>query len=122
METVKAYLNYGRWLVRCPKHGKNGLLEVTPQTKDYIAPCCFPGIVASFPSVIKGRVMQLPDVSARATARKLAQQAGEIYSIEFPENMQEILDIVKLRPIQNQNWIMGETIDQLQADNVANGI
>jgi len=117
METVKAYINHGRWLVDCPKHGKNGAVEVAPDTAEYIAPCCYPGVIAQFTGVVKGQIKNVVDTSARATARRMAHEKGEVYQIVFPKNADKILAIIQKRPIQNQNWIPGETLKFLQAEN-----
>lgn len=121
MSTVTAYLNFGRWLVDCPKHGKNGATEVTLGTTEYIAPCCYPGSVAQFVGVTKGRITVIPDESARATARNLALENDEVYQVIFPEDAPQILEALAVRPIKNQNWVPGETVEFLQAENVEHG-
>jgi len=118
MEKVMAYLNYGRWIVDCPKHGKNGALEVTRETTEYIAPCCYPGSIATFTGVIKGILRNVPDVSARATARNLAVQNNEIFEVVFPEDVEAVLSAVSIRMIQNQNWTADETVEFLHSENV----
>jgi hypothetical protein len=122
MSTVTAYLNYGRWLVNCPKHGKNGATQVSLETTEYIAPCCYPGITAQFMAAGKGKITVIPDESARATARNLAVENEEVHQVVFPENFSEIMAVVSLRPIQNQNWEPGETLEFLQAENNEHGV
>lgn len=122
MSTVNAYLNFGRWLVQCPKHGKNGATEVLLGTTEYIAPCCYPGIVAQFVGIVKNKITVIPDESARATARNLARENDEIYQVIFPENLAEIVVETSARPIQNQNWEPGETVEFLQAENAEHGV
>lgn len=122
MEKVQAYLNHGRWLVDCPKHGKNGTLEVSPTTTEYVAPCCYPGVIATFMGVVNKQMQIVPDVSARSTAYRRAREAGEIYEVVFPEDMQEIMSVVSERPIPNQNWVQEETVEILQAENEENGV
>ena len=121
MKTVKAYMNHGRWIVDCPKHGKDGAMEVKETDKEYIAPCCFPGIIASIPVMRKSQFKVIPDISARATAKRLAIQAGEVYEIVFPAKLAEIKAIMEVRPIHNRHWTT-ETVAALKKENKAHGV
>lgn len=116
MEKVQAYLNHGRWLVDCPKHGRNGTLEVQVTDTEYIAPCCYPGVIAQFTGMVKNRVQSVPDISARATAHARARTDGEVYEIAFPENMNEIMDALRGQPVTMQNWVSGDSIEFLLSD------
>lgn len=120
MKTVKAYINHGRWLVDCPKHGIDGAMEVTEKDTVYICPCCYPKIIASFTGMVKNKLQHVPDISARATARKMAKEADEIYMITFPEKLADIKTIMDARPIHNRNWTT-ETIAALKKENKAHG-
>jgi len=106
--------------VDCPKHGNAGAMEVKETDKEYIAPCCYPQIIASIPVLKGGRFMHTPDTSARATGRRLAAQAGEVYQVVFPEKIAEITTIMGFRPINNRNWTT-ETIAALKKENKAHG-
>lgn len=121
-QQVFAYLNYGRWLVDCPKHGRNGTLEINRTDTEYIPPCCYPGAIAQYTGVVKGMIRNVPDVSRRATAHNQAHAKDEIYEIVFPEETEQILTAVSGRMIQNQNWTPGESLDFLLAENIQNGI
>jgi len=121
MKTVKAYINHGRWLVDCPKHGTAGAMEVTEKQTEYIPPCCYPQSIASFQAVKKGRIQRVADISARATAQRLAKEADEIYTIVFPEKIAEIKTIMDARPIHNRHWTT-ETIAALKKENKAHGV
>lgn len=121
MKTVNAYMNHGRWLVDCPKHGVDGAMEVKETDKEYIAPCCYSGIIASLPVIKNNRFMFTPDLSARATAKRLAKQADEIYTIMFPDKLAEIKAIMDKRPIHNRHWT-NETIAALKKENKAHGV
>ena len=116
MEKVQAYLNHGRWLVDCPKHGRNGTLEVQVTDTEYIAPCRYPGTIAQFTGMVKNRVQNVADISARATARARARKDGEVYEIVFPENMNEIMDALRGQPVTMQNWVPGDSIEFLLSD------
>lgn len=120
MKTVKAYMNHGRWLVDCPKHGIDGAMEVTEKDTEYICPTCYPKIIASFTGLVHGVLKHAPDISARATARRMAKEADEVYAIVFPEKLAEITAIMDARPIHNRHWTT-ETIAALKKENKAHG-
>jgi hypothetical protein len=40
----------------------------------------------------------------------------------WPDDIAAIVDTLMQRPQQNRNWIPGETLVQLQAENVAHGV
>lgn len=111
MKTVIAYMNSNRWLVKCPKqHGGD-----MPAGDEYICPVCYPGIIASYFVVRNGRVMNIPDKSARATARKMAGANGEIYRVKFPANKAKIEQALEILPQRRRHW-SGKGIKELSAD------
>ena len=118
MKQAHAYMNHGRWLVRCPVHNK-GAAQVKPPIDKYIPPCCHPDIVAGFQGVVKGRVQYVPDTSARKTARIQAEAAGDVYEVVFPDNWRDIESVLSRRPVENRNWTPGETLAGLHGENVA---
>ena len=106
MKTVQARLNWGRWIVDCPKEHNpldSKSLEVKPgRDTQFICPACYPQSIAQFVGMVNGKIQPVPDVSARRTARRLAEEKGEIYNIIFPDNLAEIEAAVSVRPQQNQ--------------------
>lgn len=117
MKTLKARLNWGRWIVDCPKED-GGALEVVPNVdKLFVCPVCYPQSIASHVGMIGGRIANVPDVSARRTGKALAEANDEVYSIEYPEGMERIVELVGKRPQQNRNWQDGETLAFLQQEN-----
>lgn len=123
---VKARLNWGRWIAECPKQHTpldSVTLEVVPgKDTTFICPSCYPKSIASHAGMVSGRFQIVPDISARRTAKYMAEQAGEIYDIEYPADIAQILEAVQSRAQQNQNWEHGETLEQLAQENVDNGI
>lgn len=93
MRTVTAYFNYGRWLVDCPKHGKEGIngvagvAEVTKDNPEFIAPCCYPNVIAGFPGMVKGQIKYIIDKSSRRTAISAARENDDIYTAIFPDEV-----------------------------------
>jgi hypothetical protein len=126
---VFAYLNHSKWVVDCPKCGKEGatLAENRPEisqywtdNNEYICPKCYPGMIS-----ISGK---LPDGkyqfnrSARDAAMAKAAVNDEIYTVEFPDERWEIMKLVEKRPPENRNWIPCETLDFLKQENTERGI
>lgn len=86
MKTVQAFLNYGRWLVRCPEHPKSGVMQLDSQKdKTFICPVCYPGIIARLTVARGGKITHIFDQNAQRTARKMAEQNGDVYQVEYPE-------------------------------------
>lgn len=47
---------------------------------------------------------------------------GKWREIVWPENAEEIENVLAVRPIDNRHWSPGETIDELKAENVAHDL
>jgi hypothetical protein len=88
----------------------------------FICPVCYPQSIAVFVGIVGKKLGAVPDRSARKTARIQAEQNNEIFPIEYPKNAEKILEIVKKRPVENQNWTPGETLAFLRQENKDNGI
>lgn len=122
MPTVAARLNWGRWITECPK-GDGGAMEVKPgEGVQFICPICYPQSIAQFVGIINGKIQPAPDLSARRTARKLAEEDGAIYTVLFPDNLAEIEALISARPQQHKNWEPGETLEFLTQENKDNGL
>lgn len=119
---IKVRLNWGRWIAECPK-GDGGVMEVKPDVDStFICPECYPKSIAMFAGIINKRFVKSPDISARRTARLMAEAAGDVYDVEYPEDMAEILQILSTRNKENQNWEPGESVAFLIAENSKHGI
>ena len=132
METVQAIYNAGRWIVYCPKHGREASAvladekhnsEFAEQSKhvmneEYICPVCYPGIIARMTVVRNGRIETIPDRSARRSARLMAEKDGKIYKVVFPDEREEIEQILSSRAHLRRNWDgPHETLDFLRREN-----
>lgn len=131
MRQIMARYNAGRWLVDCPIHGAEGAVlacayngidpsqsKFWTENNEYICPVCYPGIVAEFLAPRNGRIEKVPDRSARRTARLLAAAQDEIYQVVFPDEREQIEDVLKERPKLQRNWDgPHESISFLQAEN-----
>lgn len=96
MKKITPIYNHGRWIVTCPKHGTAGAMLAE---NEYICPACYPGILAFMDVVRGGRVQRIPDISARKTARLLAEQNDDVYTVNFPAKRKEIeAELAKLPP------------------------
>jgi hypothetical protein len=111
MKTVYAEINQGRWIIHCPDFPDAHATEVNPNSdKTYICGACYQDK--------DGSARRYPDASAQARASK----SDKVYSITYPADIPAILDALRYRPTPNMNWTPGESIQYLQADNIAHGI
>jgi len=126
MKTVQARLNWGRWIVECPKpHGllDSTALEVDPlRDRTFICPACHPKTIAQFVGAVNGKIQAVPDISARKTGRLLAEKAGDVYEIEYPKDMDKIEQTLAVRAKENRNWEPGETLTALKRENKEHGL
>lgn len=53
-----------------------------------------------------------------ANHRGACLDCGRIYQIDFPRDRQRIEAALIQRPTRNRNWLPGETVDQLIAENI----
>jgi len=125
---VEAYLNHGRWVVDCPKCGKQGSTLAEPKpiespysaiNGEYICPNCYPGMVVITRRTTTGVIF---NETSRAIARARAKANNEIYEVVFPANRKEIETVVCLRRLDYQNWEPGETISFLKNENKQIGV
>lgn len=110
MKTVKAFLNHGRWLVQCPKHG---ILGAMPAEDEYICPVCHPKSIAKFLVLKSGQLQSVNDRSARRTAYLEAQAKGEIYTVTFPKQKESIEKELSKLPEDKKHW-NGESMQTLK--------
>ena len=108
MKKVYAELNFGRWIVRCPDFPVSHATEVNPNSDTtYTCGACYLDR--------DGSAKRYPDASAQARAAK----DNKVYTIVYPGNLPALVDALRYRSTQNMNWIPGESLGYLQADNIA---
>jgi hypothetical protein len=123
-----AYLNFGRWIVDCPKCGKVGATLAEPDlkiaqysaNKTFICPKCYPGMVAYSGKNANGSLKF--NTSLQSLARKKAEKNNDVYKVVFPTNKKEIETVLSGRNLENKNWIPGETIEFLKKENKEHGV
>jgi hypothetical protein len=122
--SVSPYMNWGRWLIACPKCGTK--FSVRKRDTEFTCSVCHPDLMAvAYNRVIdsRGREIFRPvdDDDLRMEAREKAKKIGESYPIAWPQNLKEIEAILLMRPNKaNRNW-KTETPDELRAENLAHG-
>jgi hypothetical protein len=128
--TVQAILNCGRWIVMCPDDPE-GLHagEVDPDNDTiFICAGCYPDMNAKafLPFVQDGKTLYRPvdDLVLQQAAADQAAADGNVYTIQFPTDpaVSDIMAAVQMRPTANMNWVPGETLDDLNQENIDNGI
>lgn len=130
MQQVKAYYNWlSGWIWDCPKCNdkpydgtKPNISEKAGKGKPGICSRCYPGIHAMMQANYEGRLVQVPDLSARARAYAEAEKRGEIYEVVFPRNEEKIMALLRKRPRKNMNWWPGISLKELQRENIEHGV
>ena len=118
--------NHGRWLATCPECNQANKIERGQRTMGCAA--CYPDLraMAYEPHVIqrtgKTVLRSVPDVDAREEARAKAQEAGQVYEIQWPQDVKQIEKILSKRKSENKNWIPGETVQDLIVQNISHGV
>lgn len=121
MESIVVYHNHGRWLATCPVCREAN--EVKRGQSTLICIVCNPGIKAMgyVPHTDRrGKVIlrPCPDVDARAEAKAKAR----VYRLIFPADAKDMEKVMRKRPLDKRNWIPGETLQDLKAQNIAHGL
>ena len=121
---VEAIVNAGRWVVRCPDdpEGKHfGLVDFGQQ--HFICPGCYPDTMATaFQKREDDLFIPVPDAGKRIAAKDNAEKDSQRYTIIFPANAAAIMDTLRQRPAQAMNWHPEETVEYLEAENIAHGV
>lgn len=133
MTDVIASMNYGRWLVNCPKCGAPLPAEIG---KGYtVCPVDWPDIQAwAFVPAEGGIFRRVPDVVRRQEAIEAARQAGELYTPVYPRDKDAMMKVLRQRPTENMFWYppghekllargkQSEDLNDLITENVAHGL
>lgn len=95
---VKVYFNWGRWIADCPSLVCKGAEKLERWQRSSLCRC-------------------------RDTQICLhGEYCGTIYEVEWPAFADEIEALMGVRPLENRNWWPGETVADLEAENVAHGV
>ncbi len=93
---MNAYYNHGRWVVECPAQDCRAALLAPATVCD-----CRDEMVCDHPQV----------------------PCGTLSRTVMPKNAGEIQRLLDFRPKRvNRNWLPGETLEELKAENVTNGV
>lgn len=47
---------------------------------------------------------------------------GLVHEVDWPEDRKRIEGLLRVRPALNQNWLPGETVEMLAAENIDSGV
>lgn len=136
---AQAYVNYGRWLAKCPKCGSANPIK----TADKVFVCaglnCYPDLLAmkqtlkldaeGIKKVLSGELLSLDieptvvvDIDKRKSAVLRARAAGEEYEIVFKYEPKKIDNLLRQRQWINMHWYPEETLADLKDQNDILGI
>ena len=96
--TIDAYLNWGRWVVHCASNECVSAARVQPMQAYSECQCADTDVCAHGPVC-----------GTRARIRWQADPAA----VELA---------VRRRPVQNRNWLPGQTLTDLHTENIAHGV
>lgn len=116
-----AYVNHGRWLVDCPECGSPILLK--PENETAICPVCNPGVMAT---TFQRRQLRsgaevfdlIPDHERRQDETAKARP----FKVVIPKDWKKIFEMLRKRHVSFMNWLPGETLDDLKAENILHGL
>lgn len=101
---MTAYYNYGRWVVDCPASDCYAALRVSEAS-----------------SVVS--VWMVCDCGDESACDHQQIPCGRAFEVALPDDRQDIEAVTGLRPRRaNRNWVPGETVRDLQAENLRHGV
>lgn len=116
---LKVFINHGRYMVHCPTCNNAHTVELNVKT--FVCAACWQGLNAKkFETDKFGALVDVPHVQKIFETRDQAKAAGEEHELEFPSA--EVMKILRPRPVENMNWIPGETLEFLRAENKDHGL
>lgn len=93
VDTIYAYVNHGRWMVKCP-FCPSAQVAFSSDKRFFCAEC------ANVTNGSKYIAVLWPEDAQRERIEKLLMKRG----------------------LENRNWVVGETISQLESENTSRGI
>lgn len=109
--------NHGRWIIDCPFEDCNGA-EIYRKDEPFICGSCN-AIEAQ--AVCKSRGLD-PRKHLVIITKEIAAERGEVFDTSRTRQWKKIEELVRLRPLDNMNWELGESVEKLKAENIMNGI
>lgn len=129
-----AFIEQGNWKITCPMCKNRIFVDLVTDTA--VCTYCYPSMNAMAYKPIEGGLLeQVPHPRLREKTRKQAEEEGCLYSAEYPAEKAQIEAVLRARPAaRNMNWyheahplllakgMDRETVDDLIAENTANGV
>lgn len=95
-----ARLEHGRWVIDCPLETCWDAQLAPPGSKRHRKCACVDYTVCTH-----------------------GQPCGQAIEVVWPDNLEKGLAVLRLRPARaNHNWLPGETVEQLIAENLEHGV
>ena len=119
MEQPKAFMNFGRWIFRCPRCGT----ALEAKEEGVVCGVCWTHVRATaFVQTSDTLLRPMPDQELRVAAVEEAKKAGELWKPVFPSERSEIEAILRMRPLpSHMNWTPAETVEDLRGQNIERG-
>lgn len=119
MTTLTVFINHGRMMATCPRCHNTHIIDRVQTT--LICPACWNGLKAEkLVQDLYGAWVLAPHTQLIDDTVLQAREAGEEYELGLPDP--QIMNILRARPVENINWLPGETIEQLIQENIDHGL
>jgi hypothetical protein len=118
-------MNHGRWLIQCPEC--SNWHEVREDGEQVFCVICYPGLNAVvYQPLDKDNLARgfrpVKDAATRQATRAQALAEGNYLVANLPAQSKAIEKILRVRPVKNRNWDLGESLDVINNDNVKHGL
>jgi len=131
MKKVDAFYNhFSGWIWACPVCNDKKYDGTFIPVADKVVPgepgvCskCYPGVLgATSVEIRKGVFVPGTDLNIRKRTVELAIADGRAYELVFPNDHEKIMKELRKRNRENMNFIPGETLADIVAENKAHGV
>ena len=119
METIKARFNCGYWIWDCPTCNSGN--RATPKDKMVLCHACYKGMRKPRVGYVDGTVITGYSKEDQDNAKRLAWANEEVYKLSFPRNHKQIMEVLRCREEKHMSWDVGESIEDLKAENLVLG-
>lgn len=117
-----AWINHGRWIANCPSCGQPAQVEPSADAHLFCRLCYPETYAVHFVPNAYGGFDPVPNDALRREYRAKMLADNIAPQVIYPDNRREIMEILRPRPLENMNWELHETADDLRAENIEHGI
>jgi hypothetical protein len=125
-KVVYARLNFGRWIADCPDDvSKTHAMPMDPlnPSAPFVCAACYPDVRAkAFQKGADELFRPVDDPVKQQAAKDKAVADGHSYRVVFPDNLADIMAVLRYRPVEHMHWEPGESLEFLKLENAQHGV